>query len=88
MYKLQNKHSLYNDCDYLRAQDTYLHKAFGPRLADAEEALASLAAALSPDDIGKEAYSLYSQFRPSIPEGQAGWGKKGLFEISKLRDLV
>ena len=65
----------------------YLSKAFGPRLQDAEAALTQLAETYSSDDIGREAYRLYEQFRPSVPQGQAGWGKKGLLELDRLKEL-
>ena len=29
----------------------------------------------------------YEQFRPSVPQGQAGWGRKGLLELDKLHEL-
>jgi hypothetical protein len=40
-----------------------------------------------PEELGREAYNLYSQFRPQIPEGQAGWGKKGLLDLQHIKDL-
>lgn len=69
------------------AQDEYLHKALGTRLGDAEHALEALAASFSPEEIGKEAYRLYTEFRPAIPDGQPGWGRKGLFNLEALHDL-
>ena len=42
------------------------------------------------DDLGelaKHAYDLYSSFRPSIPTGQAGWGKKGLLDPKHIKSL-
>lgn len=65
----------------------YLSKSFGPRLEDAETALQQLAESFEPDEIGGEAYRLYEHFRPSVPQGQQGWGRKGLLELEKLQEL-
>lgn len=39
------------------------------------------------DELAKHAYDLYSEFRPQIAQGQAGWGKPGLLDLQKIRDL-
>lgn len=39
------------------------------------------------DELAHEAYNLYSKFRPQIPEGQAGWGKKGLLDLQQIKEL-
>ena len=31
---------------------------------------------------------LYEQFRPAIPEGEAGWGAKGVLDLAKIESLV
>ena len=65
----------------------YLKRAFGSRLDDAKQALQSLAASLGKEDIGGQAYHLYEQFRPQVPQGQAGWGKKGQLELDRIQEL-
>ena len=40
-----------------------------------------------PADLAKQAYDLYSEFRPQIAQGQAGWGKPGLLDIQHIKTL-
>jgi hypothetical protein len=40
-------------------------------------AMSALAKRLKPEALQREAFSLYEQFRPKIPEGARGWGAKG-----------
>ena len=40
-----------------------------------------------PADLAKQAYDLYSEFRPQIAQGQAGWGKPGLLDIERIKAL-
>ena len=39
------------------------------------------------DELAKHAYDLYSEFRPQIAQGQAGWGKPGLLDLQQIKDL-
>ena len=39
------------------------------------------------DELAKHAYNLYSEFRPQIAQGQAGWGKPGLLDLQQIKDL-
>ena len=34
------------------------------------------------------AFSLYEEFRPAIPEGVKGWGAKGNLDIDGIRSLA
>jgi hypothetical protein len=34
------------------------------------------------------AFSLYEEFRPAIPEGMTGWGAKGKLDIDRIRSLA
>jgi hypothetical protein len=40
-----------------------------------------------PDDLAKHAFDLYSEFRPQIAQGQAGWGKPGLLDLQQIKEL-
>lgn len=40
-----------------------------------------------PDELAKEAYNLYSEFRPQIQTGQSGWGQKGLLDLQQIKQL-
>ncbi|EIE20431.1 hypothetical protein COCSUDRAFT_57580 [Coccomyxa subellipsoidea C-169] len=67
---------------------SYLTRAFGTRLPDAERALTALAESYSDaDELAKEAYNLYSEFRPQIQTGQSGWGQKGLLDLQHIKQL-
>jgi hypothetical protein len=66
----------------------YLAQKFGHELADARAAMEALAKAYSPDQLTVQAYGLYEQFRPDIPEGKKGWGAAGQLDLDQIRSLV
>jgi hypothetical protein len=68
--------------------ERYLAGKFGEAYADARAAMASLAKSLPPQKLAAEAYRLYTEFRPEIPKGEAGWGAKGRLDLEKIRDLA
>ena len=47
-----------------------------------------LAKAYTPKQLAVEAYGLYEQFRPEIPEGKKGWGVKGELDLDYIRALA
>jgi hypothetical protein len=47
-----------------------------------------LAKAFRPEQLLKNAFSLYEGFRPAIPEGVKGWGAKGNLDIDCIRSLA
>ena len=49
--------------------------------------MVELAAAFTPDDLQERAFSLYERFRPQIPPGRRGWGKKGELDLDLIRSL-
>lgn len=57
------------------------------RLDDVNAALTELAESYPKEEIGHEAYHLYEQFRPSVPQGKPGWGRKGHLELDRLLEL-
>jgi hypothetical protein len=65
----------------------YLVQRFGHQLADAEAAMGALAKAYPADQLAAQAYSLYEQFRPGIPEGKKGWGAAGQLDLDRIRSL-
>ena len=65
----------------------YLAQKFGHELADVQAAMEALAKAYSPDQLAAQAYALYEQFRPDIPEGKKGWGAAGQLELDQIRSL-
>jgi hypothetical protein len=65
----------------------YLAQKFGHELADARAAMEALAKAYSPVQLAAQAYALYEQFRPDIPEGKKGWGAAGQLDLDHIRLL-
>jgi hypothetical protein len=41
-----------------------------------------------PTELAQKAFGLYEKFRPSIPEGVAGWGAKGTLDLARVRALA
>lgn len=66
----------------------YLEDKFGDHLAETRAALHDLAAAYPPKELAAQAYALYEQFRPEIPEGQKGWGAAGTLDLERIRQLA
>jgi hypothetical protein len=68
--------------------EQYLEMRFGESLGTALAAMRDLAKAFQPEQLSKNAFSLYEKFRPAIPEGVTGWGVKGNLEIDRIRSLA
>jgi hypothetical protein len=66
----------------------YLEQKFGDDLDALRDAMKELATSYAPDRLERIAYSLYEQFRPSIPKGKQGWGAKGALSLSQIRSLA
>jgi hypothetical protein len=65
----------------------YLAQKFGEDLKPAHAAMEALARAFPPKTLAGHAYALYEAFRPSVPEGEKGWGAKGELDLEKVRSL-
>ena len=65
----------------------YLEKKFGEDLEAVRGALTDLAEAFCPEDLERQAYSLYERFRPEIPKGKRGWGAQGELDLDLIRSL-
>jgi hypothetical protein len=68
--------------------ERYLGSKFGDSLGPARAAMRDLAKAFRPEQLSKDAFSLYEKFRPAIPEGVRGWGAKGRLDIDRIRSLA
>jgi len=66
----------------------YLSQKFGEHLAEAEEAMTTLAKAYKPERLSLDAYSLYEKFRPNVAAGEKGWGAKGELDLGLMRSLA
>jgi hypothetical protein len=65
----------------------YLTGKFGEALSAVREAMEQLARSMDPVALEANAYSLYEQFRPSIPSGRRGWGAAGELDLELIRSL-
>jgi hypothetical protein len=64
--------------------ERYLANAFGDRLSEVREAMATLAARYEPAELNRIGFRLYEMFRPEIPPGNAGWGARAALEVGKI----
>jgi hypothetical protein len=68
--------------------ERYLESKFGESLGPVRAAMRDLARAFLPEKLSTNAFHLYEQFRPAIPEGVRGWGAKGELDIDRIRSLA
>ena len=68
--------------------ERYLFTKFGEGFDEALGAMQALAKSRTPAKLALEAYCLYEQFRPSVPEGARGWGAKGTLDLEAIRTLA
>ena len=68
--------------------ERYLESKFGQSLETTRTAMQDLAKAFQPEELSRNAFSLYERFRPSIPEGVTGWGAKGKLDVGLIRVLA
>ena len=71
-----------------KSVERYLESKFGESLDTARAAMRDLAKAFRPEQLLKNAFRLYEEFRPAIPEGVTGWGAKGNLDIDRIRSLA
>lgn len=68
--------------------EKYLAGKFGEDLQTVTEAMRELAAAWEPEELAGVAYDLYTQFRPEVPKGRSGWGRKGELDLTRIREMA
>jgi len=68
--------------------EKYLKSKFGEALPAVRTVMQELAKSRSVDALSEEAFSLYEQFRPSVPAGESGWGAKGTLSLARIVALV
>jgi hypothetical protein len=71
-----------------KSVERYLESKFGESLDTARSVMRDLAKAFRPEQLLKNAFSLYEEFRPAIPEGVTSWGAKGNLDIDRIRSLA
>jgi len=67
------------------AVQRYLAKAFGDHLDEVRQAMDELASRYAPAELNRVGFRLYEKFRPDVPYGTAGWGKRAVLDIEKIR---
>ena len=71
-----------------KSAERYLESKFGESLGTARSAMRDLAKAFRPEQLSKNAFRLYEEFQPAIPDGVKGWGAKGNLDIERIRSLA
>jgi hypothetical protein len=66
----------------------YLKSKFGEVLPAVRAAMEGLAKSRAPEALAEEGFRLYERFRPSVPAGESGWGKKGTLSLSRIESLA
>ncbi|HXR91942.1 MAG TPA: hypothetical protein VN750_16850 [Steroidobacteraceae bacterium] len=69
------------------AVERYLGNKFGDALELMRTEMERLAAHFDPDELNREGFHLYEQFRPEVPPDERGWGAKGVLDVGKIRAL-
>ena len=70
------------------AVERYLASRFGEALGPVRAAMQKLAESRSPEELEAQGFHLYEQFRPEVPEGERGWGAKGVLDIERIVTLA
>jgi hypothetical protein len=66
----------------------YLESKFGEALPAVEKAMRTLARAFPPDELARNAYTLYESFRPAVPPGLRGWGAASTLDLDRIEELA
>ncbi len=69
-----------------RPAHAYVEKAFGKHLLPVRRAMEVLADSLPPEELNRIGFRLYEHFRPEVPAGAAGWGKKGVLDLKQIEN--
>ena len=67
-----------------RPAHAYVEKAFGEHLPAVRRVMEALADSLPPEELNRIGFRLHERFRPEVPAGAAGWGKKGALDLKQI----
>ena len=67
---------------------SYLVLKFGDDLSKARAAMEDLARSFTTKELAVNAYAFYEKFRPTVPEGEQGWGAKGVLDLKILGQIA
>ena len=62
-----------------------LAKAFGDHLDEVRQAMDELASRYEPAELNRIGLRLYEKFRPDVPYGDKGWGKRVVLDVEMIR---
>jgi hypothetical protein len=65
--------------------DRYLAKAFSDHLDEVRQAMDELASHYEPAELNRIGFRLYEKFRPDVPYGNEGWGKRAVRDVEMIR---
>jgi hypothetical protein len=63
----------------------YIAKAFGDHLGEARQAMDERASWHEPAVLNRIGFRLYEKFRPAVPYGAYGWGKRAVLDTEKIQ---
>lgn len=69
-----------------RPSHAYVEKAFAEHLPAVRRAMEALPDSLPPEELNRIGFRLYERFRPEVPAGAAGWGKKGVLDLKLIEN--
>ena len=69
-----------------RPAHTYVNGAFGEHLPAVRRSMEKLADAVPPEELNRIGFRLYEHFRPEVPAGAGGWGKKGVLDLKRIEN--
>ena len=69
-----------------RPARAYVEKAFGEHLPAVRKGMEALADSLPPEELNRIGFRLYERFRPEVPAGAAGWGKKDVLDLKLIEN--
>ncbi len=69
-----------------RSAHAYVTRAFAEHLPKVRQAMEKLADSLPPGELNRVGFQLYEHFRPEVPAGAGGWGKKGVLDLKRIEN--
>jgi hypothetical protein len=67
------------------AVQRYLAKAFSDHLDEVRQAMDELASHYEAAELNRIGFRLYEKFRPDVPYGNEGWGKRAVLDVEMIR---
>ena len=73
-----------------RANEGMLKGKFGERYEETVKVIQDALQSWRDDreDLDKKAFHMYEKFRPTVPAGQSGWGRKGELNLAEVENTI